>query len=124
MPIQFDSVLNRLRRLYFFNETHLSIFPTKSGRDAVRGRRSFHTIVATEKPADTGRQALLFSEKRVAPRAQIASLSSFAGRNATFLLALIWICSPVAGLRPIRAARERTCRIPRPAMRTRSPIFR
>src|SRR5215471_8488891 len=26
------------------------------------------------------------------------------GRNATFLLALIWIVSPVAGLRPTRAA--------------------
>jgi hypothetical protein len=34
--------------------------------------------------------------------------NSFEARNATFLLALILICSPVAGLRPIRAARLRT----------------
>ena len=37
-----------------------------------------------------------------------ASLSSLAGRNATFLLALILMVSPVAGFRPIRAARLRT----------------
>src|SRR5262249_7126125 len=55
---------------------------------------------------------------------QTASLSSLAARNATFLLALIWIGSPVAGLRPMRAARLRTTRTPRPAMRMRSPFFR
>jgi hypothetical protein len=42
------------------------------------------------------------------PQVQIASLSSLAARNATFLLALILIGSPVAGLRPMRAARLRT----------------
>src|SRR5207245_156772 len=51
---------------------------------------------------------------------QTASLSSLAGRKATFLLALIWIGSPVAGLRPMRAARLRTTRMPRPPMRIRS----
>src|SRR5579884_2332130 len=39
---------------------------------------------------------------------QIASFNSLDARNATFLLALIWIASPVAGLRPMRAARLRT----------------
>jgi hypothetical protein len=39
---------------------------------------------------------------------QIDSFNSLDARNATFLLALIWICSPVAGLRPMRAARLRT----------------
>ena len=39
---------------------------------------------------------------------QTASLSSLLARKATFLLALIWIGSPVAGLRPIRAGRLRT----------------
>jgi hypothetical protein len=39
---------------------------------------------------------------------QMASLSSFEARKATFLLALIWMASPVAGLRPMRAARFRT----------------
>jgi hypothetical protein len=34
--------------------------------------------------------------------------------KATFLLALMWIVSPVAGLRPMRAARLRTCRMPSP----------
>jgi hypothetical protein len=39
---------------------------------------------------------------------QTASLSSLDARKATFLLALILIGSPVAGLRPMRAARLRT----------------
>jgi hypothetical protein len=55
---------------------------------------------------------------------QTDSFSSFAGRKAIFLLALILIASPVAGLRPMRAARARTCRIPRPVNRTLSPFFR
>src|SRR5204862_7121416 len=55
---------------------------------------------------------------------QTASFSSLAARKATFLLALIWISSPVAGLRPLRAARLRTWRMPRPTMRIRSPFFR
>src|SRR6202165_4024743 len=55
---------------------------------------------------------------------QTASLSFLAARKATFLLALMWIASPVAGLRPMRAARLRTCRMPRPTMRMRSPFFR
>src|SRR6266568_2782483 len=53
-----------------------------------------------------------------------ASLSSFAARKATFLLALMWMVSPVAGLRPSRAARLRTCRMPSPPMRMRSPFLR
>jgi hypothetical protein len=40
--------------------------------------------------------------------------SSLAGRKAIFLLALISIASPVAGFLPIRAARFRTWRMPRP----------
>src|SRR5262249_16919938 len=55
---------------------------------------------------------------------QTASLSSLAARKATFLLALIWIGSPVAGLRPMRAARLRTPRMPRAPMRMRSPFLR
>src|SRR5580704_6122536 len=41
----------------------------------------------------------------IEPDCQIASLSSLEARKATFLLALIWMASPVAGLRPMRAAR-------------------
>src|ERR1700692_4766905 len=55
---------------------------------------------------------------------QIASLSSLEARKATFLLALIWMASPVAGLRPMRAARLRTCKMPSPPMRMRSPFLR
>jgi hypothetical protein len=40
------------------------------------------------------------------------------------LLAAIWIDSPVAGLRPVRAGRSFTSRMPRPLIRTRSPFFR
>ena len=53
---------------------------------------------------------------------QIASFSSFEARKATFLLALIWIASPVAGLQPMRAARLRTCRMPRPPSRCARPF--
>src|SRR6516162_1471843 len=60
----------------------------------------------------------------IPPGYQTASLSSLAARKATFLLALILIGSPVAGLRPMRAARLRTWRMPRPLMRMRSPFLR
>src|SRR5262249_35275826 len=49
--------------------------------------------------------------------AYTASFKSFAARKAIFLLALILMASPVAGLRPIRAGRLRTCRMPRPPSR-------
>src|SRR4029079_15626610 len=55
---------------------------------------------------------------------QIDSFNSLAARKATFLLALILIASPVAGLRPMRAARLRTDRIPSAGMRTLSPFLR
>ena len=41
------------------------------------------------------------------------SFNSLAGRKAIFLLALIFIVSPVTGFRPMRAGRARTCRMPR-----------
>ena len=56
--------------------------------------------------------------------AYTASFSSLAGRNAIFLLALILMASPVAGFRPILAARFRTWRMPRPVRRILSPFFR
>ena len=56
--------------------------------------------------------------------AYTASFSSFAGRNAIFLLALILMAAPVAGFRPILAARFRTWRMPRPVRRILSPLFR
>jgi hypothetical protein len=49
------------------------------------------------------------SKVRQPPRescAYTASFSSLDGRKATFLLALILIASPVAGLRPIPTARN------------------
>src|SRR5260370_30600385 len=51
-----------------------------------------------------------------------ASLSSLAARKATFLLALIWIGSPLAGLRPLRAARLPPTRLPRPPDPMRPPL--
>src|ERR687894_820891 len=53
--------------------------------------------------------------------AQTASLSSLAGLKAIFFEALILIGSPVCGLRPVRAARLRTCRMPRPVTLAFSP---
>src|SRR5215472_5952426 len=58
------------------------------------------------------------------PPCQIAAFNSFAARKAIFLLALILMASPVAGLRPMRAGRLRTCKMPRPLMRMRRPLFR
>src|SRR5207302_3837230 len=55
---------------------------------------------------------------------QTDCLSSLETRKATFLLALILIASPVAGLRPMRAARLRTCRMPSPFRRMRAPFLR
>jgi hypothetical protein len=55
---------------------------------------------------------------------ELAAFSSLAGRNAIFLLALILMASPVAGFRPILAARFRTWRMPRPVRRILSPLFR
>src|SRR5215204_6274859 len=55
---------------------------------------------------------------------QMASLRSLAGLKAIFFDALILIGSPVCGLRPMRAARLRTCRMPRPLRRILSPFFR
>ena len=61
--------------------------------------------------------------RRCAEGAQSASLRSRATRNATFLLALILMGSPVAGLRPVRAARFLTWRIPSPLSLTLAPFF-
>src|ERR1051326_6086513 len=57
-------------------------------------------------------------------RSQTDSLSSLAGRKAIFLLALILMASPVAGLRPMRAGRLRTWKMPSAGMRILSPFFR
>ena len=45
-------------------------------------------------------------------------------RKPSFFDALILICSPVAGLRPRRAGRFFTWKMPRPVMRTLWPFFR
>src|SRR5215472_18737634 len=58
------------------------------------------------------------------PPCQIAAFNSFAARKAIFLLALILMASPVAGLRPMRAGRLRTWMMPSPLMRMRRPFFR
>ena len=57
--------------------------------------------VATHHPPPPCPAALPWERSRV----QTVSFSSLATRKATFLLALILIASPVAGLRPMRAAR-------------------
>src|SRR5262245_29736310 len=62
--------------------------------------------------------------RRCRLRRQIACFKSLAARNAIFLLALILMLSPVAGLRPIRAGRLRTCKMPRPFKRMRLPFLR
>src|SRR5262249_23404348 len=73
----------------------------------------------SKRPSPTGPGLFESNKPRGERKDQIASFNSLAARKATFLLALIWIGSPVAGLRPMRAARLRTCRMPRPTMRMR-----
>src|SRR5437588_10619612 len=52
----------------------------------------------------------------------IASFAALATRNFTTVLALIWIGSPVCGLRPMRALRCAFTRRPRPGT-TNTPFF-
>jgi hypothetical protein len=59
----------------------------------------------SSKPESLGRLCQMGIVARFLVWCYTASFSSFAGRKAIFLLALIWMVSPVAGLRPIRAAR-------------------
>src|SRR5690606_29992067 len=51
------------------------------------------------------------------------SLSSLPILKRTFLLALMVIVAPVAGLRPLRAARLETLKLPKPGTCTRSPFL-
>ena len=52
-----------------------------------------------------------------------ASLAAFASRNFTVVFALILMASPVAGLRPIRAARWALTSLPSPGI-VNSPSLR
>src|SRR3989338_610716 len=58
--------------------------------------------------------------RHYAPR--IMSFAALATRNLTTVFALIWICSPVAGLRPMRAGRNFFMSLPSPGKVT-SPVF-
>lgn len=53
-----------------------------------------------------------------------ASFNALPGLNAGTLLAAISISSPVCGLRPLRAARSRTSKLPNPISCTLSPCFK
>ena len=74
------------------------------------------------KMSKTGRPVLLTKRQRLCARTQrrlqrqaLRSIPrSLAARKAIFFEALIFTGSPVCGLRPMRAARLRTCRMPRP----------
>ena len=72
-------------------------------RSRSTGRARWAKARKERPPAIAGR-ANFVQDRRRRDR-QIAIFRSLAARNATFLLALILIASPVAGLRPMRAAR-------------------
>src|SRR5487761_1945909 len=55
---------------------------------------------------------------------EITSFKPFAGRKRGFLLALIWIVSPVNGLRPLRALRSTFLNLPKSLIITSSPLAR
>jgi hypothetical protein len=87
---------------------------------------NFLTATSERRPADViGNAVKVTGHRRPARRhaaaadrwrstSYTASFSFFAARKAIFLLALILIASPVAGFRPILAARFRTWGMPRP----------
>src|SRR5258705_5024296 len=52
------------------------------------------------------------------------SLSDLPVLNLAEREALIWIASPVLGLRPVRALRSETWKVPNPEMLTLSPLFK
>ena len=54
---------------------------------------------------------------------EITSFRPFAGRKRGFLLALIWIVSPVKGLRPLRALRSTFLNLPKSLIVTSSPFW-
>src|SRR5690554_8208653 len=61
----------------------------------------------------------------VAGRYQLtASFSALPALKPGILAALISIGSPVCGLRPVRAARSLTAKVPKPTRTTESPAFR
>jgi hypothetical protein len=91
------------------------------GSIPVMGALAVGAIALKGTPADADNET---RKVRLACCIQTASFSSFATRNATFLLAAILMASPVPGLRPMRSSRCRTSRMPRPAIRMRSPFFR
>ena len=84
---------------------HPSCVSYRGPRVAIASRRS---------PPKEKQQARSFSlQPAVIPggsglKRQTDSFNSLEARKATFFDALIWIASPVAGLRPMRAARLRT----------------
>src|SRR5690242_199137 len=73
-------------------------FETKLTGAARRVFARRQAIGRRKRMADDGRLALPSSGVRTQRCCQIASLSSLEARKATFLLALIWMASPVAGL--------------------------
>jgi len=54
----------------------------------------------------------------------MASFNALPGRNLGTLAALILIDAPVRGLRPIRAARFPTAKVPKPTSDTEPPFFK
>src|SRR5215472_4290109 len=122
---RFEGIIERkIRRRQLTDDGNVKI----SGRDFAA---KFWVDRADTRQSVSDRREAPTAHNRPAARTadQIASLKPFATRNATFfdaLLALIWISSPVAGLRPLRggrAGRIRTCRTPRLGMRILLPFF-
>ena len=119
---RFEGIIERRRQLTDDGNVEIS------GRDFAA---KFRVDRADTRQSVSDRREAPTADNRPAARTadQIASLKPFATRNATFfdaLLALIWISSPVAGLRPLcagRAGRFRTCRTPRLGMRILLPFF-
>src|SRR5438132_12053221 len=76
-------------------------------------------LMAIKKPA-LGR--LFYQNQENYFLGAIASFAALATRNFTTVLALIWIGSPVCGLRPMRALRCAFTRRPNPGT-TNTPFF-
>src|SRR6185437_13960473 len=88
-----------------------------------RTQRSYPRNAAAD-ATRVGREIRMRPATPVAQEPQFsASFSALPALNAGTFDALILMVTPVRGLRPVRAARLRTTKVPKPTSETSSPFF-
>src|ERR1700685_1049946 len=90
----------------FSNRTHCENLTMLLGQ--------FQLVVFQNKKGAPKNRSALMKTKNYFLTPRIASFAALATRNFTTRLALIWMASPVLGLRPMRAARSLRTSLPMP----------